>query len=98
MRPAVLDNQRTLALGCKYALVNKGYFNFSLPHHLVKKQQQPSDPDLGDGFDDFDWYPGTWSIWYNNDCCPRFSWHPNSPCTGRFKDGSISISDGTNWL
>ena len=94
----VLDNKRTLALGCKYAFGNNWYFNFALPYYLVKKQQQPWDPDFTYGFGYFDWHPGTWSIQYNNYSGTRFPWHPNSPRTGRFKDGSISISYGANWL
>jgi hypothetical protein len=94
----VLDNKRTLALGCKYSFGNNWYFNFSVPHYLVEKQQQPWDPDFTYGFGYFDWRPGSWSIQYNNYSGNRFPWHPNSPNTGRLIDGSISIGIGVNWL
>jgi hypothetical protein len=94
----VLANKRTLALGCKYSFGNNWYVNFSVPHYLVKKQQQPWDPDFTYGFGYFDWHPGSWSIQYNNYSGNRFPWHPKSPRTGRLKDGSISLSIGFNWL
>lgn len=94
----VLANKRTLALGCKYAFGNNWYVNVAVPHYLVKKQQQPWDPDFTYGFGYFDWHPGTWSIQYNNYSGNRFPWHPSSPRTGRFKDGSFSFSFSTNWL
>jgi hypothetical protein len=94
----VMNNKRSLALGCKYAFANSWYFNFNLPHYLVKSQQQPWDPDFTYGFGYFDWHPGTWSVQYNNYSGNRFPWNPKSPQTGRLKDGSISISIGANWL
>jgi hypothetical protein len=94
----VMKNKRTAALGCKYAFSNNWYFNFAVPQYLVKKQKQPWDPDYTYGFGYFDWHPGTWSIQYNNYSGNRFPWNPKSPNTGRFKDGSISISIGMTWL
>jgi hypothetical protein len=94
----VLNNKRTLALGCKYAFPGNWYFNFNVPRYLVKSQQQPWDPDYTYGFGYFDWHPGTWSVQYNNYSGNRFPWNPKSPKTGRLKDGSISIGIGANWL
>jgi hypothetical protein len=94
----VRDGKRTMALGCKYAFANNWYFNFNVPWYLVKQQKQPWDPEFTYGFGYFDWHPGAWSVQYNNYSGNRFPWSAKSPQTGRFKDGSISISISFNWL
>lgn len=95
---SVRKNKRTMSLGCKYALPSNWYFNFNATRFPIKGQQQPWDGDYTYGFGYFDWRPGAWSVQYNNYSGNRFPWNPKSPGTGRFKDGSFSISTSANLL
>lgn len=95
---SVQKNKKTLSLGCKYALPSNWYFNFSTTKYLTKTQQQPWDGDYTYGFGYFDWRPGSWSFQYNNYSGNRFPWSEKSPGTGRFKDGSFTVSTSGNLL
>jgi hypothetical protein len=95
---SVQNNKKTMTLGCKYALPSNWYFNFSLAKFVSKEQQQPWDGDYTYGFGYFDWHPGSWSFQYNNYSGNRFPWHTKVPGTGRFKDGSFTLSTSGNWL
>jgi hypothetical protein len=95
---SVRNNKKTMSLGCKYALPSNWYFNFSTTKYLSKEQQQPWDGDYTYGFGYFDWRPGSWSVQYNNYSGNRFPWSTKSPGTGRFKDGSFTVSTSGNLL
>jgi hypothetical protein len=90
-------NKLTVSSGCRYAMANNFYFNFTLIGYLRRSQQQPWDPDFTWGFGYFDWRPGTISVQYNNYSGNRFPGHARAPNQGTFRNGSISLSWSTQW-
>jgi hypothetical protein len=60
-------------------------------------QQQPWDPDFTYGIGYYDWHPGTILVQYNNYSGNRLPWRDKSADTGKFKDGSITISWSWTW-
>jgi len=82
----------TLSASFKYTIYKWWYMNFSVFHYPDETQKAPWNPDYTWGFGYFDWHPGTLSIQYNNYSGNRFPWNDPVEGTGRFKDGSVSIS------
>ncbi|WP_369062427.1 hypothetical protein ABOZ73_09080 [Caulobacter sp. 73W] len=58
----------------------------------IKPQQQPWDPDFVYSFGWFDWRPGGWSVQYSNYSGNRYPGADRAAGTGRFKDGTISVT------
>lgn len=85
-------NHNTISLGCKYAIVGNWYINATAFYYLDSHQKQPWNPDYTYGFGYFDWHPGTITVQYNNYSGNRWNPSDRGEDTGRFKDGSISIS------
>ncbi|MFT5788638.1 MAG: hypothetical protein ACI8SJ_000745 [Shewanella sp.] len=85
-------SHQTISLGCKYSIVGNWYANASAFYYLDSSQKQPWNPDFTYGFGYFDWRPGTITIQYNNYSGNRWNSADRGPDTGRFKDGSLSIS------
>ncbi|MCL1140604.1 hypothetical protein [Shewanella pneumatophori] len=83
---------QTVSLGCKYSIVGNWYVNATAFYYLDSAQKQPWNPDFTYGFGYFDWRPGTITVQYNNYSGNRWNSADRGPDTGRFKDGSISIS------
>ncbi|WP_299006551.1 hypothetical protein [uncultured Shewanella sp.] len=84
--------QQTISLGCKYAIIGNWYVNGTAFYYLDSGQKQPWNPDYTYGFGYFDWRPGTITIQYNNYSGNRWNSSDRGEDTGRFIDGSISIS------
>jgi hypothetical protein len=82
----------SLSLGCKYTLRGWWYVNVRANLYPESAQQQPWDPDFTYGFGYFDWHPGTVSVQYNNYSGNRFPGRRHAPGTGRFQDGSLTVS------
>jgi hypothetical protein len=89
--------KQSFSFGCKYTVYKWWYVNFLLYYYPHPDQQQPWDPDFTYGFGFFDFHPGTISLQYNNYSGNRFPWRDKSPETGRFKDGSITLSWSWTW-
>ncbi len=85
-------SHQTISLGCKYSIVGNWYVNGTAFYYLDSSQKQPWNPDFTYGFGYFDWHPGTITIQYNNYSGNRWNSADRGADTGRFKDGSISIS------
>lgn len=85
-------NHQTLSLGCKYAIVGNWYVNATAFYYFDSEQKQPWNPDFTYGFGYFDWHPGTVTLQYNNYSGNRWNSSDRAEATGRFIDGSISIS------
>lgn len=85
-------SHKTLSLGCKYSIAGNWYVNSTIFYYFNSQQKQPWNPDYTYGFGYFDWRPGTFTLQYNNYSGNR--WHPSErgDDTGRFKDGSITLS------
>ncbi|WOT05059.1 hypothetical protein [Shewanella youngdeokensis] len=83
---------QTISLGCKYSIVGNWYVNATAFYYLDSSQKQPWNPDYTYGFGYFDWHPGTITIQYNNYSGNRWNSADRGADTGRFIDGSISIS------
>ena len=84
--------KRSVHLSFKYNIYEWWYINATLVWYPDGSQQQPWDPDFTWGFGYFDWHPGTITVQYNNYSGNRFPWNDHVPGTGRFRDGSISVS------
>ncbi|WP_028115290.1 hypothetical protein [Ferrimonas senticii] len=84
--------QQSVQLGCKYTITGNWYINWALFYYPQKSQKQPWSPDFTYGFGYFDWRPGTFTLQYNNYSGNRFPWNPDSPGTGRFKDGALMLA------
>ncbi|WP_063653782.1 hypothetical protein [Aliivibrio fischeri] len=87
-----LNGHKTLSLGCKYSIFGNWYINGTAFYYLDKNQQQPWNPDYTYGFGYFDWRPGTITLQYNNYSGNRWNSSERGEGTGRFVDGSISLS------
>ncbi|MCL1125239.1 hypothetical protein [Shewanella surugensis] len=87
-----LTGQQTISLGCKYAIIGNWYVNGTAFYYLDSSQKQPWNPDYTYGFGYFDWHPGTITVQYNNYSGNRWNSSERGEDTGRFIDGSISIS------
>jgi hypothetical protein len=77
-------------LGCRYPFGERLFVDVTA--FTYGRGQQPWDPDFTYGFGLFDWRPGRISIQYSNYSGNRFPWNARGPRTGRFRDGSVSIS------
>ena len=60
--------------------------------HPVADQQQPWDPDFVYGFGLADWHPGSFSVQYYNYSGNRYPGRDRAANTGRFRDGTVSVS------
>jgi hypothetical protein len=85
-------DKTSLSLGCKYAPSGGWYVNVKANYYPRPAQQQPWDPDFTYGFGYFDWHPGTISVQYNNYSGNRLPGRARGPATGRFQDGSLTLS------
>ncbi len=92
-----LNNKYRMAVGCKYPLWHYFYFNLTGYYYPDKTQQQPWDPDYTYGFGYFDWHPGTISIQYNNYSGNKWPWNDQVDGTGKFENGSLSVSWGMSF-
>ncbi len=88
----LLHNKTTLSVGCKYAPFGWWYVNVKANYYPHPAQQQPWDPDFTYGFGYFDWHPGTVSVQYNNYSGNRYPGRKPGVGTGRFEDGSLTVS------
>lgn len=86
------SQHQTFSLGCKYSIIGNWYANATVFYYLDSQQKQPWNPDFTYGFGYFDWHPGTVTVQYNNYSGNRWNSADRGPETGRFKDGSISVS------
>ncbi|MEM6795505.1 MAG: hypothetical protein AAF725_16120 [Acidobacteriota bacterium] len=86
------DWKQQLTFSFKYSIYRWFYLNATLFYYPNPEQQQPWDPDFTYGFGYFDWHPGTVTVQYNNYSGNRYPGRKASPGTGRFEDGSLSIS------
>jgi len=84
--------KRSVKINLKYTIYKWWYVNCTLVWYPEGSQQQPWDPDFTWGFGHSDWHPGSINVQYNNYSGNRFPWNGNVPGTGRFRDGSLSIS------
>ncbi len=84
--------KRSVQLNLKYTIYKWWYINATLIWYPIPEQQQPWDPDFTWGFGYFDWHPGKVTVQYNNYSGNRFPWRDNVSGTGRFRDGSVSVS------
>ena len=87
-----LTGKKRASFGCKYTIWKNWYWNFAINYYPDKSQQQPWDPDYTYGFGYFDWRPGTISFQYNNYSGNRFNSADRADGTGRFRNGTFSIS------
>jgi len=85
-------DKTSLSLGCKYTPYGWWYVNVKANYYPHPAQQQPWDPDFTYGFGYFDWHPGTVSVQYNNYSGNRFPGRARGAGTGRFQDGSLTVS------
>jgi hypothetical protein len=85
-------DKMSLSVGCKYTPFGWWYVNWKANYYPRPAQQQPWDPDFTYGFGYFDWHPGTISVQYNNYSGNRFPGRVRGAGTGRFRDGSVTIS------
>ncbi|WP_298440214.1 hypothetical protein [uncultured Ferrimonas sp.] len=87
-----LAGHQSVQLGCKYTITGNWYVNWAMFYYPDDAQKQPWNPDFTYGFGYFDWRPGTFTLQYNNYSGNRFPWNPDSPGTGRFKDGALMLA------
>ncbi len=80
----------------KYIIYKWWYANLSIHWYPISSQQQPWDPDFTYGFGYFDWHPFTISVQYNNYSGNRFPWKKQPSTSGKFNNGSFSIS--SSWV
>jgi len=81
--------QSTL-IGCRYPFTERLFVDVTA--FAYRRGQQPWDPDYTYSFGWSDWRPGRFSIQYSNYSGNRFPWRSRGRNTGRFRDGSISLS------
>ena len=91
------DAKHALSLGLRYVIHTWWFAEITLYGYPAPRQKQPWDPDFTYTFGYFDWHPGTFAVQYSNYSGNRYPWNPSSPGTGRFKDGSVSISWSWAW-
>ena len=91
------DAKHSLSLGIRYVIHTWWYAEITLYGYPVPSQKQPWDPDYTYTFGYFDWHPGTFAVQYSNYSGNRYPWNSSSKDTGRFKDGSLSVSWSFAW-
>lgn len=96
-----LNNFKTaLSFGCRYPVWRKLYLAATAFYYPLKGQQQDWDPDYIYSFGWANWNQGTFSLDYANYSGNRWPWRDRSGGSGRFIDGSLTLSYRMplNWL
>lgn len=83
--------RQSVSLGCRVP-VWKMLFADVTGYAYVGGDKQPWDPDFVYSFGWFDWRPGGWSVQYSNYSGNRYPGADRALGTGRFKDGTISVT------
>ncbi len=88
-----LHNFKTaLSFGCRYPVWRKLYVGATAFYYPIKDQQQVWDPDYIYSFGWANWNQGTFSLEYANYSGNRWPWNERSGGSGRFVDGSLTLS------
>jgi hypothetical protein len=88
-----LHNFKTaLSFGCRYPIWRKLYFSATAMVYPIREQQQVWDPDYIYSFGWSNWNEGTFSLEYSNYSGNRWPWRDRSSNSGRFIDGSLTLS------
>lgn len=83
--------RQSVSLGCRLPIW-KMFFADVTGYAYVGGEKQPWDPDFVYSFGWFDWRPGGWSVQYSNYSGNRYPGADRAAGTGRFKDGTISVT------
>lgn len=82
----------SLSFGCRYPIWRKLYFAATAITYPIPDQQQVWDPDYIYSFGWSNWNQGTFSLDYSNYAGNRWPWRTRSGQSGRFMDGSLTLS------
>jgi hypothetical protein len=88
--------KKALTAGCRYVLRERWFAALNLYAYPSQRQQQTWDPDYTYSFGWADWRSGGLVVQYLNESGTRYPGRDRAPGTGRFKDGSVSISISWN--